>query len=490
MTKQWSTYNFSALVEKRSALLLIPIYSIAICLALIFQKFFFAINDIPCNAISDAPANLILTLHSTPAELMQCFGGSDLGSYIRGAFALQEHGLAAFTSIGYGTWPPGFSFLELAIIRLNIVPLPMALLLITVLLWAVIFHHLYALLRQTAEIGVLCAVALPLLLLILPFFYNLALYPYLFFSEPISSAIFLIALLDVWRRVASGQSISIARAIYIGFLLAICTYLRAQYDFISYALFGMAFLIMGVSWIYSKKNNGSDTPYRKMLLKLAISTFIMFLVFQSCVLVYKIHRYVVANTPTMASVTYIFETVWTPESITRARGGSFFSNGGGNSICEFEPVKCQAFEDRRKLGEKISINEYMQAALSVVINRPIDFLIYKWPYFWEAWGNVWGGWEKDDYKFEIGAGQIVFNYSFFVILCLLGIYRISMDRNRGLIEFAFLTAILIGSTFFSWIVHFESRYLLPVRLIGFVWVLVVVTESVKMRVGRNVKACK
>lgn len=458
---RWLTSNMLNFVEKHSTLILIPLYLAAIYFGSIFLP-----DAISCRLISNVPGEL--TFHSTPSEIMTCFGGSDMGSYIRGAFALEEHGLAAFTSLGYGTWPPGFSFLELGIIRANILPFPIVLFSITALLWSIVFHRLYYLLRQTTEVGVLLAVFAPLFLLILPFIYNIAIHYYLYWSEPISAAIFLIAILDIWRLALLGKGISIVWAIYFGFLFAACAYLRAQYDLIFMAMSGMAFLVLLIHWKYAAKRDISNNPLSRKIYKTwIISILLIFATFQSLVLIYKMHRYEIANTATLASVSYIFENAWMQGDDLRARGGGFFVDGGGNSLCAVDAMKCSEFEARRRLGEKISIDEYMKAAFLVVINKPVDFFSYKFQYFWRAWIN------------HINNDSLVvifFNDLFSICLVIAGVAGFRKTRRYYLTELALFSAIFIGATAFSWIIHFEPRYLLPVKLIGFVWIFVIVAR--------------
>ena len=246
---QWPVIFVDYFKGKWLNLMLVFLYMSVICLIQLLG------HDAGIITNSACPQFGAITLHSTPDEIIQCFGGSDIASYVRGAYALEEHWLYAFGALGFGTWPPGFAFIELAIIRLSFIPLPMALFLITSLLWAVVFYRVYTLLKHSLGIGVVYAAVLPLFLLLLPFVSDYYLWNALLMSEPISTAIFAIAALDVWRLIASKHKITIGRAIFIGFLFALAAYVRAQFDLIVHALAAAAFVVIA-AWYYL--NRGSE----------------------------------------------------------------------------------------------------------------------------------------------------------------------------------------------------------------------------------------
>lgn len=459
---QWPVKLISNLIEKRPWLILIPLYLISICLTGLLGHDAGIINNSACPQLG------AITFYSTPTEIIQCFGGSDIASYVRGAFALQQHGLYAFSALGFGTWPPGFSFLELILIRLNHVPLPLALFLAGSSLWALVFYRLYALLKQSTGISNIYAAGLPLLLLLVPFVSGFYLWEGMLMSESISTALFTIAALDLWRLVASKLKIRLGRAIFIGFLFALATYIRAQFDLIVHAMAGMSLIVIAIYYFYLKKNR--KTQQYQELTRLAKSIFIVFLSFQAGVLPYKMYMYTQGNGAAMANVSYIFESLWKDESWHIQHGAGFFSAGGGHSMCAVSPEQCREFGERRAQGEAIPLEEYRNAAFKVAITRPFALLSFKWPYFWKAWKINNSG---DPLKLT---WPMLFNYALFILILATSLFRIIQNRTQGLIETAFFSALLAGSTIFCFIVHFEARYLLPVKFFGVLWVLITIAS--------------
>jgi hypothetical protein len=60
-------------------------------------------------------------------------------------------------------------------------------------------------------------------------------------------------------------------------------------------------------------------------------------------------------------------------------------------------------------------------------------------------------------------------------------------RKTGLIESALFFALFVGATTFSFIVHFESRYLLPIKLFGSIWIMVVIASIINSYGDRSSK---
>ena len=471
---QWPVKSIANLIERRPGLILIPLYVTSIFLIGLFGHNAGIIDNLVCPQLG------AITLYSTPAEIIQCFGGMDIASYVRGAFALQEHGLNAFGSLGFATWPPGFSFLELTLIRLNYVPLPLALFLIVSSLWAFVFLRLYALLKQSAGISPVYAAGLPLLLLLVPFVSGFYLWEGILMSEPISTALFAIAALDLWRLVANKLQITLTRAIFIGVLFALAAYLRAQLDLIVHAIAGGAFFVIVTYYFYLRKNRKAQQ--RQELTRLAKRIFIIFISFQACVLPYKIYMLKHGHGLAMANVSYTFENLWKDENWHIQHGAGFVSAGGGHSMCAVSSQKCREFEVRRAQGEAISWKEYRDSAFEVALTQPFALLRFKWPYFWKAWeiNNF-----EDPFKSFKQVWSMNFNYALFVLIFVTSVCRIIQDRFQGLVETALFSAFFIGSTAFSFIAHFEARYLLPAKFFVVLWVLVTAASIGKSFFQRN-----
>ncbi len=138
-------------------------------------------------------------------------------------------------------------------------------------------------------------------------------------------------------------------------------------------------------------------------------------------------------------------------------------------MCAVSPQKCREFENRRDQGETITIEEYRNSAIKVAITQPIALLSFKLPYFWKAWGGSF-----DDFFKQ--TGEVMFNTLLFISILIVAVLRIIQNRSQGLVEATIFSALFVGSTLFCFIVHFEARYLLPIKLFGVLWILVVMTS--------------
>jgi len=86
---------------------------------------------------------------------------------------------------------------------------------------------------------------------------------------------------------------------------------------------------------------------------LAKTILAIFLSYEALVLPYKTYMAVRGHGVNMASVSYIFESVWKDDEWHARHGASFFTAGGGNSMCAVAREKCVEFEKRRLRGETV-----------------------------------------------------------------------------------------------------------------------------------------
>jgi hypothetical protein len=388
----------------------------------------------------------------------------DIASYVRGAYALQKNGLIAFGNMGFATWPPGFACLELMLIKLAVVPLPLSLFLLGTFLWAAVMFQVQALLRQVGGLHPAAAAAAPLLLLAVPFIRGFYLWDGILMSEPISTALFTIAGVDIWRRVATSSPIGTSRAVLLGVILALSVYIRAQFDLIFHALAFLTFVLLLTFKISESAAKLRDKGY--VLKKVGPSLLVVFLVFEALILPYKAYLASKGNGFAMSNVTYIFESLWKTESWHVAHSAKFFSDGGGHSMSVIDREKYEEFELHRSHGEKTPIEEYKKAAFRVVLTQPMALLIYKWPYFWKAW------------NYEENALSSGFNKMLFIAIIITSISRIFQNCKQGMLETAYFLTFAGGATVFCFIVHFEPRYLLPIKLIGLLWLMLLISSIV------------
>lgn len=462
--------KINSLLDSPRSYLFLPIFYLAmICL------FEFSLHPTGILNSTICPAYAPISLFSTTDEIIRCYGGMDIASYIRSVPLIEKHGLETFSSMGRATWPPGFSYLEMLLLNIGDVPLPVALFSIGTVLWAFAFYQIFSLVKQLTGIFPVHAALTPLLLLAVPFVSGFYLWGGILMSEPIATALFMIVVLDLWRQVATQSKITIVRAALLGMLLAIAVYIRAQFDLIFHALMVLSLLLIMAGLIF-KRNVPSN---------LVLSLVVIVVVFQGLVLPYKAYMASHGHGMAMANVSYVFGNLWKKESWLIANGAGFFTGGGGHSMCAVDAATCQAFEERIARGETIRPDEYKKAAFNVALSQPLALLSFKWPYFWENWkrNNIGSG---EDTDWSRG-----FNAVLFLAIFVTAIGRCIQNRKQGLIETAYFLAFAAGATVFCFIVHFEARYLLPVKLLGVVWAIVFATSLLSQFLGnKEARSCR
>jgi len=425
-------------------------------------KFIFNSNYILFDSVCPDLRNI--TLFSTPDNILECFGGADIASYVKGAYALDKYGLHAFSSKGFGTWPPGFSFVELLIIKSNFLNLVLGLLLLSSILWAFVFLGYFKLVKTYLNgNGFYFAVFAPIALLMTPIVNQFFLWRGVLMSESISTAFFLIGILAVWRNFKGTETAKLNKIFLISVTFAIAAYLRAQFDLVVHSILILGLIsILLIIYFYPKYK-------RNLLAKLKFLLFI-FIGFQLLILPYKFFMYKHDHGYAMANVSYIFESVWKDDIWLNNHGASFFVDGGGNSMCHIRPDICENLNNRSDSGEKIKNNEYKKTTFFVVLTDPLSLANYKLPYFWQAW--------LDDGLEVKNNFSKLFNSMLFCLIILSVVIKFLFRKFDAVVESFLLLSVFSGATIFCWIVHFESRYLFPVKLIALMIFLVSTTTLI------------
>jgi len=165
----------------------------------------------------------------------------------------------------------------------------------------------------------------------------------------------------------------------------------------------------------------------------------------------------------MANVNYVLYSIWQTDKEIFDTGHPFFYHGGGNSFCNINYDSCNLLKnlDRSNLNSNEVKYIYLNETIKTLFFSFHKLIIYKAPFFWEKW-------KINNYEnTAILSFTQIFNYllTFFFFVTL--IFKIFKDKLsvRNQSEVIFLSFFFIGSTFFSWLVHFEPRYLIPIKML-------------------------
>lgn len=436
---------------KSSSIFLFYLLSI---LLLTFQINGIVINNTLCATLGP------ITLFSSEEQIVSCYGAMDVASYVKYAEVLRDHGLvASINKYYFGTWPPGFPFIQMMIQEVG-APIPLALFVITSLLWALVFLKLYSLLVTFMKQPSKYLIFAPLFLLLLPYVTRFYFRDGLLMSEPISTALFTFAVLDIWQSVRLKKKFSFIHTMLLGLLFAISSYIRAQFDIIFHALILAGFILLGLIYIYLRLRDGAIQAFNKQM---AVGLISIFLVYQVSVIPYKSFMALSGAGPVLANTTYAFESVWHTEDWLVQNGAGFMAQGGAHAVCEINPDKCKEYAEKRNLGITINAQDYRSEAIKSIISRPVDFILYKWPYFWRSW-------MQDPYAESIKSIFPV-NLNLILFLGVLSLVLAATFSKRIGGELLIFSGLFFGTTVFSLLVHFEARYLYFIKLISLIWIM-------------------
>lgn len=374
-------------------------------------------------------------------RLISCNPYSDIGSYLRGALTIIDEGLSGFISKGFSTWPPGYSLLQSILINFNL-PIFLSLFIINLSIWSFLIYLIF--INYLKDHNIFLKIFLFLLILSAPFFNKFILWNGLLLSDSISTGIFFLSVFYFINFFVNKKN-----NIYLPvILLAISIHLRAQFELI--------FLSVTVAFILYTFLNKSFKNYRKKLL--------IILIFSSILLFpYKFFNVNNGGGFSLVNVNYVLYSIWQTDKEIFDTGHTFFYDGGGNSFCNINYDSCNLLKnlDRDNLNSNEIQSIYLNETIKTLFFSFHKLIIYKAPIFWEKW-------KINNYENPaILSFTQIFNYllTFFFFLTL--IFKIFKDKLsvKNQSEVIFITFFFIGATFFSWLVHFESRYLISIKML-------------------------
>jgi hypothetical protein len=288
-------------------------------------------------------------------------------------------------------------------------------------------------------------------LLPIPFFWETYLWDAALMTESLSTPLFAIACLESWRIIVQPKYASIKKAVIIGLLFAIASYIRAQFELVFFMFVGASFFLLLITYFRLPK---SDSQKKSLWHRYSMALLAAFVAYNVAVVPYKV---IYKKASTIVVIEYIWEMVWKPESFYVNTPGQFFSGGGGHSICAIAPEKCAQFTTRKDKGEVIPFPEYKRAAMKTVFLHPFSLLYFKAPYFWKMWATDTTTLFRTYFNFILLSIPLL-------MIVLLGAAGDKHRWQRIGIYVLYFTAMVGGSAGFSLIAQVEPRYLMPIKL--------------------------
>ncbi|MHA7852721.1 hypothetical protein [Roseovarius sp.] len=313
-------------------------------------------GSVPVPCWSNKP----LSLGSTSDQYLAFFGGSDPGSYVKGAIDLARDGqtLREWIFLGYGTWPPGFFFVNAAAIKLD-VPVGQVQWMFSAVSWALVFALVgYRLLSVTKNPLVLLV---PVAIVMTPIFSDNFFRYGIVFSEAGGTALLCLGLvLITWPVESIGRKVALW--CLAGFLVALGIYVRAQVYYVF--LFMMAgFVLLALIAVATRRFRLADwAPHAAFFL--AVQMTLM--------------PYINLNLGKLYRIDFVFAYPFTLQEYPDAGAANWIAMGGMRSACVVDEPRCLAIRERVEAGQ-ISVADLKSEIVGAFIRNPVAFVSHKAP---------------------------------------------------------------------------------------------------------------
>jgi hypothetical protein len=436
------------------------------------------------------PQGLDTTIGSTglptdsKSELIRkTFGGGDAGSLLDAALTWSK-----FTPLNQETqswivriWSPGMPILEVPMIWLEKLGLPIFWSFISslLLLWTLGFYLLW---KHFVPLVGRIPIILISLTLLFSWDFRYLFREGIFYTESFSIIFLLFFLFTISLNVIQeNKSCQTRVAIFAGLSLGISTWIRHNVDFylvLMTATFSIIYILH--SRLFAKINNQPSrftslaNRIDKLISKseskfLAIAFFTAFVV----TLPWRVIALTIysGTVGAMSSAMRLFGGyIWAP---SESEVGAYWESYGSNWACKIDPSTCK--EISNAIPGVFSENQLLAKGVWAAITNPIEYLQTRGFYFWKNW--------IPNFLTEMNLESFI--ATIFLVLPIFLIW-ISLFRKVD-----FLLAFLAGGLFFSivlqlLIVHFESRYFIPLRLV-FASFLIISLSSFKYRETKSIE---
>jgi len=411
-----------------------------------------------------------LSVFATNAQIQEYFGLSDAGSYAHGGALLLKTG-SHLPPGGAPLWSPGMFLIHAAILKVVGLdgPASLGLALLAGLSWTAFCTLLSAVAYQMTARTI--SLLTPAVLFLFPATRDYLLGVGIFYSEPISVALFGAALL---LAAASAMQHNWRKAVASGIAFAAAAYVRSTFEIVMHpaamllivcSLASLIIILLNRRKISRSDNSGTlawlGQANGQSFADLKIVA-IIFMVFYSLTIPYRLMNLERYGRASWDFADYYFAYPWLPDS-EFTPGQNFILRGGGNTACRINKPQCDEFAKRRNQSSNpnaVSINEYKSAFYRTAISSPFAWLRAKAPVIIEFWFSMptFGPPVQGSYRHGILAA------AFIMISILVAAYL--LIRHWLFWPAIFIGGYLGGSLVIWNLVHLEVRYIYPVQALS------------------------
>lgn len=418
------------------------------------------------NGFETKIGNIGIPNTSTPEEIRAAWGAGDAGSMLDIAITWSKFkDLDPVTQFWIpNLWSPGMALVEVPLIWLTKVGIPIfwSLLVLTISLWIVIFLLILSMFKKRTRktLGFFVIV-----LYINSWDFQYFLREGLFYTEGLAYGLLFLGLLYASKTLAlaSTREIKNKKLVAAGALIGASIWIRHTQDAGMITTLVFLFLLLNFSRIQSyfklrsvKKKNELYAQELKIkfefqqFIKKAISIFLIALIFTMPWRVIAGEKF--HGTPGMMSSAsqLVGPGLWFKES---SQAKNMWIPNGINWACKVDPVKCK--EINEKGPDNFKYSKLIQLAIISAVTDPATYLHERFATLMNYWIPNFA---ESSLKLKFGA---VFPLLLFFLLPR--IVQTNLQQKKLLIASFWLVFITLNLMQLA-IIHFESRYFIPVRL--------------------------
>jgi hypothetical protein len=292
----------------------------------------------------------------------------------------------------------------------------------------------------------------------------------LFYSDGLAAGLFLLGLALIVNRIRSPapMQVWIRDGILAGIAFAAAVYFRAAYQLIPWVLAANGLLILVI--IVIRRIQGVPAIALRSQAALLIAAAITVPVLMHPYLSFVNDER--GRTQFVMTQDLVYESVWRSRELDKVP--AWLADAGSTLGCEIDAQRCELIRTAKSNGRVFTPVELRDALISAISAHPLDYVGNRVSYITKGWFAV------GPYPLE-GPLYLVFLITAIGVACVLAI------RGRLALLIVPLMALAILAPFA--ITHVEVRYLFPLKLLGLLAPILILTLIETPPRSRTLECC-
>lgn len=407
--------------------------------------------------------SLGISLLYEPELIAEAFGFGDSGSYLKAALELNYlNGLTQDKHWVINLWPPGMVLLNGLLIHFFGSSYAVAYSFLVALSWSVFISVFSIKVRKVWGTRV-SLLASALILVSGPFQFWIF-HRGLFYAEGFAQLFFLMSLIAaISGSRADKLKVSLAFGVLSGTFLALAAYFRASFSTLEIVLLGSAVLAFLV-WVLLlfRQARVRHSYFQRLAATLSIGWLAMHILMEPWL------RFTAEEIRGVRTWSVVGEGFLRGVWVQRDEQVGWLAAGGVGWGCEINPKFCEAILDYQSTnGQPYPLDGVVAEMVSTILMNPFIYIGDRLNFISKGWFSV---------EFEMGSLGVVFG-----LIALFGFILVMVGLVRGVMrgEYLFLLVIAMALVLSipQMIGHIEPRYLIPLKLLVFIYPWLVSVEK-------------